>query len=106
MVEQVDRNAAAQCYLDLEGPPYSPRDLAEAEAHRCGHYDDSAPVLAFARHRLLGIEQGRAEMREEAAALVEDEGMTRNYAGVPVMAGTNQVLATAIRAIPTAKERG
>lgn len=55
VVEQVDRDAAAQTAVLVEM-----RDLI-----RDGRADGYAE--AFARHRLLGIEQGRAEMREEAA---------------------------------------
>lgn len=64
-VTQQDRDAAAQCYLELEGPPYSSRDLTEAEAHRAGEYDASAAVQAFARHR----EQARADAFKEASKI-------------------------------------
>ncbi len=63
-----------------------------------GSYDRDVERLAYeaARHRLLGIEQGRAEMREEAAAFLD------GYAGGHYMAKS---CAQAIRAIPTAKDR-
>lgn len=57
----------------------------------------------FHRHRLLGIEQGRAEMREEAAKVVDTydgpEWRTRRR-WVP-----RQEVSQAIRAIPIAKDR-
>ena len=43
-VVQSDRDAAADLYLDLEGLPYSPRDLARADEHRRGEYDAHASV--------------------------------------------------------------
>lgn len=49
MVEQRHRDAAAALYLELEEPPYSPKDLAAAEAHRRGDYDAHASIQAFAR---------------------------------------------------------
>lgn len=59
VVEQVDRDAVAEYFeaLDLNLP-----NLAE-KARRSGSF----LARMFARHRLLGLEQGRAEMREEAA---------------------------------------
>lgn len=77
--------------------------------------EQDTTIEAFARHRLLGIEQGRAEMREEAA-LISDAHATNAWE-IAVRQGQNvaraegrnhagREIAQAIRAIPTAKERG
>jgi len=67
-VTQADREAAAALYLDLEGPPYSPKDLAEAASHQTGVYDAHPAVRAFARHR---IEHTRPEATRPDAVEVE-----------------------------------
>ena len=63
-VTQEDREAAANLYLDLEGPPYSPKDLSESDAHRRGEYDAHPAVQAFARHRTQSIAADKARIAE------------------------------------------
>lgn len=69
-ITDADREAAAMLYLELEEPPYSPRDLAEADAHRRGDYDSHASIQAFARYRIAadraGYERGVRESAEVA----------------------------------------
>ncbi len=76
-IEQVDREAAAYCYLALEGPPYSPKDLAEAEAHQRGEYDAHEAVKAFAAHRIAAHQRGLAQGAAERAELVAEVGRLR-----------------------------
>lgn len=76
-IEQVDREAAAYCYLALEGPPYSPKDLAEAEAHQRGDYDAHVAVKAFASHRIAAEQRGHAQGAAERAELVAEVGRYR-----------------------------
>jgi len=73
-ITQADREAAANLYLDLEGLPYSPRDLAVADEHRRGECDEHASVQAFARHRIEAAAQARREAIEEAAAKADSIG--------------------------------
>ena len=94
--EQVDRDAAANLLAEISSLLDHTGIGQVADLIRDGEYDEHEATLAFARHRLLGIEQGRAEMREEAAAFLD------GYAGGHYMAKS---CAHAIRAIPTAKER-
>ena len=65
-VTQADREAAADLYLALEGPPYSPADLARANEHRSGEYDAHASVQAFARplYAHAAPAKGHAELVE------------------------------------------
>ena len=93
-VEQVDRDAAAQSAVLVEM-----RDLI-----RAGRADDHAEP--WAAHRLLGIEQGRAEMRDEALAHVVTT-RTRPEHGKHCCCVTCELneAEDGIRAIPTAKER-
>jgi len=55
-VEQVDREAAAELYLALDGDELTPSIVAEADRHRRGDYDLSPAVQAFARHRIQALE--------------------------------------------------
>lgn len=89
VVEQVDIDAA-RSWLD-QGEP-SEQWVASLSA-------------LLARHRLLGIEQGRAEMREEALAHVATT-RTRNKHGEHCCCVTCELneAEDGIRAIPTAKE--
>lgn len=67
---------------------------------------DSVDIIyLLARHRLLGIEQGRAEMREEAA-MVADERAETDDGEYEHGWEAAECIASDIRAIPTAKERG
>lgn len=72
-VIQADRDAAANLYLDLEGLPYRPRDLAVAEDHRSGDLDQHPSIQAFARHRIESAAQARREAIKEAARACEDQ---------------------------------
>lgn len=56
-IEQVDREAAAELYLALDGDEVTPSIVAEAARHRRGDYDLFPAVLAFARHRIQAREQ-------------------------------------------------
>lgn len=62
VVMQADREAAAALYLDLEGPPHSPHDLAESARHKTGEYDAHPAVLAFATHRQAAVAAERARI--------------------------------------------
>ncbi|MDE0878540.1 MAG: hypothetical protein OSB00_07725 [Sphingomonas bacterium] len=62
---QADRDAAADLYLDLDGLPYSPRDLAHADEIRRGKNDAHASVQAFARHRLSALSATPSEAMVE-----------------------------------------
>jgi hypothetical protein len=56
-IEQVDREAAAELYLALDGDELTPSIVAEADRHRRGDYDLSPAVQAFARHRIQALEE-------------------------------------------------
>ncbi len=69
VVTQEDRDAAAGSIAK------SPYDVVKAEAEmiRLGYLDRHPLLQAFARHRLLGHEAGRRDMREAAGKVAEDE---------------------------------
>lgn len=126
VVEQVDRDAAADFVRwqrkatdEWKGPDgetdvwqFFHKDFSRGI--RQGIWDEHPIAQAFARHRLLGIEQGRAEMREEAAEVASEElenrradqkrDMMSNFLRGKINAASR--ILDAIRAIPTAKERG
>ena len=78
-VTQADRDAAADLYLDLDGLPYSPRDLAHADEIRRGEYDAHASVQAFARHRLSALSATPSTSDADTVAFVQDWLMNADY---------------------------
>lgn len=107
VVEQVDRDAVQSFHREMYGKLLN--DIATGKPYKMGEDegDNGSLVQAFARHRLLGIEQGRAEMREEALAHVVTT-RTRHEHGKHCCCVTCELneAEDGIRAIPTAKERG
>ena len=71
VVEQVDRDAAAELYLSETGLPHSPHDRRIASEFRSGELDDWDSVQAFARHRLAERERCAKVARDEANRLRE-----------------------------------
>ena len=67
-IEQEARAAAAELYLLLEGPPYSPKDLYVAEEHRTGELDEHPAVQAFQR----AIDAAKAQQREADAKVLDE----------------------------------
>lgn len=51
VIEQRDRDAAADLYLAQEAEPHIPSDIAVSDAIRAGYNDHWLIVQAFARHR-------------------------------------------------------
>jgi len=104
VVEQVDIDAVASFHKQSFKALFETTDEEiDADINRA----HALLCQAFARHRLLGIEQGRAEMREEADDLLAGAiayEITKTYVmDVPT---ARAVIDRARRAIPTAKERG
>jgi len=56
-VTQADREAAADLYLALDGDLPTHEITEEADRHRRGDRDHTAPVQAFARHRIAERER-------------------------------------------------
>lgn len=67
-IEQVDREAAAELYLALDGDELTPSIVAEADRHRRGDYDLSPAIQAFARHRIQALEEAAKIMRDAIAS--------------------------------------
>lgn len=75
-VEQIDRDAAASLWLEHNGQPNSPHELAAAGKMRSGTWDDDDWVQAFARHRLAAIAQTKSPaVSEPVAWLIERDDL-------------------------------
>jgi hypothetical protein len=101
-ITQADRDAAADCYLALTGEPNSPRDYAEAQAHRDGHYDAHASVQAFARHRLAAEARAIIPLVQQAERADKWQDIETAPYNTPVIVEVGSGMSFAAQLVPDA----